>query len=338
MKAYELNAPVGLDSLAIVERDIPNPGAGEVLVRLHAASLNYRDIQVASGQYGNSGPERLSPLSDGAGEVVAVGDGVSRFKVGDRVAGIFMQTWLAGPMRNEYPESALGGAIDGVLTEYRTFSEDGLTAIPDYLTYEEAATLPCAAVTVWNGLFVQGQAQPGDTIVLQGTGGVSLFGLQFAKAAGMRTILTSSSDEKLAKGRALGADVTINYKSTPQWARPVKEATGGVGADHVIEVGGPGTLDQSLHAVRMGGRISMIGVLTGVKGEVSTANLLRKSIHVNGIYVGSREMFEAMNRMLTANEIHPVVDRVFAFEEARAAYDHMKSGAHFGKIVIRIAA
>lgn len=336
MKAYELNPSAGLDSLTIVERETPQPGPGEVLVRLHAASLNYRDIQVANGQYGKSGPERLSPLSDGAGEVTAVGEGVTRFKVGERVAGIFMQNWLAGPMRNGYSESALGGAIDGVLAEYRTFHEDGLVAIPDYLSYEEAATLPCAAVTVWNGLFVQGGSKPGDTVVLQGTGGVSLFGLQFAKAAGLRAILTSSSDEKLEKGRALGADVTINYRSTPEWARAVKDATEGEGADHVIEVGGPGTLDQSLHALRMGGRISMIGVLTGVKGEVSTANLLRKSIHVNGIYVGSREMFEAMNRMLTTNEIHPVVDRLFPFEDARAAYDHMISGAHFGKIVIKI--
>lgn len=337
MKAYELNPSAGLDSLTIVERDAPEPGPGEVLVRLHAASLNFRDIQVARGQYGKSGPERLSPLSDGAGEIAAIGAGVTRFKVGERVAGIFMQTWLAGPMRNAYPESALGGAIDGVLAEYRVFPQDGLVAIPEHLTYEEAATLPCAAVTVWNGLFVQGESKPGDTVVLQGTGGVSLFGLQFAKAAGLRTILTSSSDEKLEKGRAIGADVTINYKTTPDWARPVKEATGGEGADHVIEVGGPGTLDQSLHALRMGGRISMIGVLTGVKGEVSTANLLRKSIHVNGIYVGSREMFEAMNRMLTANDLRPVVDRVFPFEEARAAYDHMASGAHFGKIVIGIS-
>ncbi len=325
----------GLDALAVRERDVAEPGAGEVLVRVRANSLNFRDLRVAQGLYDPKMRLPRIPLSDGAGTVESVGPGVTRFKSGDRVAGIFMQKWIAGPVAESYGASALGGAIDGMLSEYVVLAEDGLVSIPEYLTYEEAATLPCAAVTAWNALVYQSQVRPGDTLLIQGTGGVSLFALAFAGMTGARVIATSSSDEKLERASKLGASAGVNYRTTPQWASRVKEFTDGRGVDHIVEVGGAGTLPQSLRAVRVGGHINMIGVLAGVSAEVPTALILQKSIQIHGIYVGSREMFESMNRAMTLHRIKPVIDRVFGMDDIREALTYMESAGHFGKIVIR---
>jgi NADPH:quinone reductase-like Zn-dependent oxidoreductase len=333
MKYFEIPR-FGLDALTIREKDTPRPASGEVLVRVHANSLNYRDLRVVQGLYDPKMPLPRIPLSDAAGEVVEIGPGVTRFHTGDRVAAIFMQTWIAGPPNESYGASALGGAIDGVLSDYVVLNENALVAIPEHLSYEEAATLPCAGVTAWNALVRQSRVKPGETVLVQGTGGVSLFALQFARMAGARVIATSSSGAKLEKARALGASDGVNYRDTPQWAKAVKQATAGKGVDHVVEVGGAGTLTQSLHAVRTGGHINVIGVLSGVSGELSMALILHKSPQLHGIYVGSREMFEEMNRAIALHRMRPIVDRVFSFEEIGAALSYLESGAHFGKIVI----
>ncbi len=325
----------GLDGLAVREKGIPKPGKREVLVRVHANSLNFRDLRVAQGLYDPRMKLPRVPLSDGAGVVAEIGSGVTRFRTGDRVAGIFMQSWLAGEIQDIHAGSALGGAIDGMLSEYVVLHEDGLTSIPEYLSFEEAATLPCAAVTAWNALVYQCRVKPGDTVLIQGTGGVSLFALAFSRMAGARVIATSSSAEKLARVLALGASDGINYRTTPQWARRVKELTGGRGVDHVVEVGGSGTLPQSLHAVRVGGHIAMIGVLSGVSAEIATALILQKSVQIHGIYVGSREMFESMNQAISQHHPKPVIDSVFGMEAIGEALAHMEGASHFGKIVIR---
>jgi NADPH:quinone reductase-like Zn-dependent oxidoreductase len=327
----------GVHALEVRDRDVPRPGPGEVLVRVHANSLNYRDLRAVQGTYDPKMQLPRVPLSDGAGEVVETGPGVTRFQTGDRVAAIFMQTWIAGPIDESHGASALGGAIDGMLSEYVVLNQEGLVAIPDDLTYEEAATLPCAGVTAWNALVRQSAVKPGDSVLIQGTGGVSLFALQFAQMAGARVIATSSSDAKLEKVRKLGASEGINYRETPQWARAVKQATRGKGVDHIVEVGGAGTLTQSLHSVRVGGHVSLIGILSGVSAEISTALILHKSVQLHGIYVGSREMFEEMNRAIALHQMRPVIDRVFGFDEIAAALSYMESSAHFGKIVIRHA-
>ena len=337
MKAYEIqNDKQGLDVLTLVERPQPQPKTRQILVKIKAASLNYRDLLVAKGTYGSKSVKPIVPLSDGAGEVVAVGEGVTRVKVGDRVAGIFMQTFISGELTPEKANSALGGAIDGVLAEYVVFDEQSVVKIPAHLSYEEAATLPCAAVTAWNAMVAEGQIKAGDTILLQGTGGVSLFGLQFAKMMGAQVILTSSTDEKLNRAIQLGADVGINYKTTLDWEEKVWHLTDGRGVDLVVEVGGAGTLSKSLRAVRYGGKVAMIGVLTGVAGDVSTGAILHKHIRVQGIYVGSRDLFEDMNRSISLHRMKPIIDRVFPFHEAREALAYLESGAHFGKIVIRL--
>ena len=336
MRAWEIQDTFGIDSLSITEKPEPEPGPGQVAVRVRAVSLNYRDLQVVKGQYDPKMPLPRIPFSDGAGEVVAVGEGVTRMEVGDRVAGIFMQEWVEGGITPEKAASALGGRIDGMLREYAVLDESGLVSVPEHLSYEEAATLPCAAVTAWNALVTRGGLSAGETVLLQGTGGVSIFALQFAGMFGARAIVTSSSDEKLEKSYSLGASDGINYRETPEWDEKVLELTGGRGVDYVVEVGGPGTLNKSLSAVRMGGYVAMIGVLTGGGGEITTASILRKSIHIQGIYVGSRTMFEAMNRAISLHELKPVVDRIFDFEEAPDALRHMESGAHFGKICLRI--
>ena len=335
MKAFEIKQASGIDSLTFAERPDPKPGYGQVLVKIKAASLNYRDLLVVKGAYSRNLPPGLVPCSDGAGEVVETGDGVTHIKPGDRVAGIYMQTWISGELDESKAKSALGGAIDGVLAEYALFHEDGLVRIPEHLSYEEAATLPCAAVTAWNGLITSGGLKPGDTVLVLGTGGVSIFALQFAKISGARVIATSSSDEKLERVKQLGASDGINYKSTPDWDKRILEITGRRGVDHVVEVGGAGTLPKSLRAVRMGGHISLIGVLTGA-GEANPLPAVMKNIRIQGIYVGSREMFEAMNSAITLNQLHPVIDRVFSFEESKEAFRYMESGAHFGKVVIRL--
>ncbi len=338
MKAYQLQSYGSLDGLTQTELPEPAaPGPGQIVVRVRAVSLNYRDLMILSGHYGGGNtPVGLIPLSDGAGEVVGVGDGVSRVKPGDRVAGIFFQDWLDGRIEAAYHPSALGGGINGMFAESVTLSENGVVLLPDYLSYEEGASLPCAAVTAWNGLVEQGHLTAGETVLLLGTGGVSMFALQIAKMFGAKTILTSSSDEKLARAKTLGADETVNYKTSPDWEKVVWDLTGKRGADQIVEVGGPGTLEKSLQAAKHGGKIAQIGVLSDPTAKISPMPILGKSLHLNGIYVGSRAMFERMLTAFTVNGTHPVIDRVFPFAEARAAYEYLQSGAHFGKIVVTV--
>ena len=332
MKAFEIQNNFGLDALKLIERPHPSPGYGQVLIKLRVVSLNYRDLMVVKGLYDPNIPLPLIPCSDGVGEVVGLGEGVTRVKVGDRIAGIFFQKWLSGKLTEEKTRSALGGAIDGLLAEYAVLHEDGVVSVPEYLTDIEAATLPCAAVTAWNAL--SGNVKAGDTVLIQGTGGVSIFALQFAQVLGAKVIATSSSDEKLERLQSLGVTETINYKQTPDWGKKAYEITGGV--DHVVEVGGAGTLNESLKAVSYGGKISLIGVLTGGKGEISTGAILMKNVRVQGIYVGSREMFEDMNRAIALHKIRPICDRVFPLESVRSALEYMESGEHFGKICIQL--
>ncbi|HOB72904.1 MAG TPA: NAD(P)-dependent alcohol dehydrogenase [Phycisphaerae bacterium] len=336
MKVYEIQKSFsGIDAIRPAERPKPRPGPREALIRMQAVSLNFRDLMIAKGIYNPNIPLPRIPLSDGVGEVVEVGPEVTRVKRGDRVAGIFMQGWIDGEPTIEKTGTALGGEIDGVLAEYVTLHEDGLVHVPEHLTDEQAATLPCAAVTAWNALAVSGSVKPGDTVLTLGTGGVSLFALQFARLMGARVIITSSSDAKLLRAEGMGAAVGINYKKTPEWHQQVLERTHGRGVDHVIELGGAGTLPQSLQAVRMGGHISLIGVLTGA-GAFNPIPLLMKHARVQGIFVGSRAMFESMNKAIALHKMLPVVDRVFAFDQVHDALRYMESGEHFGKIVIRI--
>jgi NADPH:quinone reductase-like Zn-dependent oxidoreductase len=334
MKVFEIKQAAGIGSLDLVERPNPKPGYGHVLVSIKAVSLNYRDLLVVKGAYSRNLPFGLIPCSDGAGEVVEVGDGVTRVKPGDRVAGIFFQAWVSGELDEIKAKSALGGAIDGVLAEYVLFHQDGLVQIPEHLSYEEGASLSCAAVTAWNGLVTSGGLKAGDTVLVMGTGGVSIFALQFAKISGARVIATSSSDEKLERVKQMGVSDGINYKLIPDWDKKVFELTARRGVDHVVEVGGAGTLAKSLRAVRTGGHISLIGVLSGA-GEANPLPAVMKNIRIQGIYVGSRDMFEAMNSAISLHQLHPVIDRVFPFEEAKEAFSYMESGAHFGKVVIR---
>jgi NADPH:quinone reductase-like Zn-dependent oxidoreductase len=334
MKAYEYRQ-FGLEHLVATERPAPRAEAREVVVKFHAASLNYRDLMFARGIYNPKANLPAVPLSDGAGEVVEVGPGVSRWKVGDRVGPIFMQGWIEGPPSAEKNKTSLGGGdLDGVLREMGAFHEDGLVPIPPHLSYEEAATLPCAAVTVWHALVTFGKVRSGDTVLTLGTGGVSVFAIQFAKMHGARVIATSSSDAKLQRVRELGADETINYKTTLDWEREVLRLTGGAGVDHVVEVGGAGTLGKSVASARVGGRVAVIGVLA-MEGSFNPIALLMKSVALQGIFVGSREMFAEMNRAIDVNQLRPVIDRTFAFDEARRAIEHLESGSHFGKIVIK---
>lgn len=335
MRCHELRA-FGLANLLPAERLVPEIGPCDVLIRVQAVSINYRDWLMIQGKYNPRQPLPLIPLSDGAGEIVTVGKSVSRVKTGDRVMVSFFPEWIAGPPASEVLRRAMGGPLDGMLSEYRVIHERSVVLIPPHLTALEAATLPCAAVTAWNALIEQGRIQPGDTVVVQGTGGVSLFALQFARMAGARVIVTSSSLEKLAKAQKLGADDTIHYSAIPEWDRRVKELTGGRGADHIVEVGGAGTIAKSLRAVRPGGAISIIGVLSGNSTETSLIPILMQNIRLQGISVGSRETFEHMTRAIVQNKLHPVIDQVFALTELHQAFEHLAAGAHFGKIVIRL--
>jgi NADPH:quinone reductase-like Zn-dependent oxidoreductase len=336
MRCYEIHK-FGPDGLAVAERPDPIPGPGEVLVRVTASCINFRDFMMVQGLYNPKQKLPLIPNSDGAGSVAAIGPGVTRFKVRDRVAAIFSQGWLAGPPAREKMNGTLGSPLDGMLTQLRVLNQDGLVHTPKHLSDEEAACLPCAAVTAWSALIEHGCLKPGDTVLLQGTGGVSIFALQFAKMAGARVIITSSSDEKLERARALGADEAINYKTTPDWDKKARELTAGVGVDHVVEVGGGGTFGKSLRAVRIGGTVSVIGVLSGATTDTSLIPVLMQNLRLQGIMVGSREMFEHMNAALALSGTKPVIDRVFPFDQAPQAFAHMGSGAHFGKIVINIA-
>jgi len=337
MRAVEIRGAFGLDNLILAERPDPRPGHGEVLVRVRAASLNYRDLLTVRGQYNPKQKLPLIPCSDGAGEVVEVGEGVTRVRPGERVCANFAQRWISGEPTREKLRSTLGGPLDGMLAELVVLPEEGLVRIPDHLTDAEAATLPCAGLTAWSTLVTEGGLTAGDSVLLQGTGGVSIFALQFAKLLGLRTIITSSSDEKLDRARNLGADETINYKQTPDWAARVKELTAGIGVDHVIDVGGAGTLKQSLVAVRIGGTVSIMGVLAGNSLELPLPLIFMQRVRIQGILVGSRDGFEAMNRAVALHHLLPVVDSVFPLEETRAALELMDRGGHFGKICIKIS-
>jgi len=336
MRALKVEAPWGIDAIQVVETPDPTPGPGEVLVRMRAVSLNYRDMLMVAGMYGRmpSGTGAITPFSDGCGIVEAVGPGVTRMQPGDRVATMFFQRWISGPPNLDKLSSSLGSPIPGAGRELAVFSQEGLSKVPGFLTDQQVATLPCAALTAWRALFEDGDLRPGDTVVLQGTGGVSIFGLQFAHAAGLRTLITSSSDGKLERAKALGADHLVNYRQTPEWSGPVREATAGVGADLIIEVGGGGTIEQSMKAIRIGGHVAIVGVVAGLGGPFNTAALIGNSVKVQGLSVGSRDMFEAMCRFMELKRIAPVVDKVFPWTEAKAAFAAMQGGEHFGKIVL----
>jgi NADPH:quinone reductase-like Zn-dependent oxidoreductase len=322
--------------LVLAERAEPQPHANEVVIKFHAASLNYRDLMFVRGTYNPKGCLPVVPFSDGSGEVVAVGADAKKWKVGDRVCTIFTQAWLEGSLSIEKRRTTLGaGDLDGVLREYGTFNENGLVKIPGHVSFEEAATLPCAAVTAWHALVVSGNLKAGDTVLTLGTGGVSVFAMQFAKMHGARVIATSSSDQKLTKAKELGVDEIINYKKTPDWDKEVLSLTNKIGADHVVEVGGAGTLSKSLNSVRIGGHVAVIGVLAGA-GEFDPRSILMKAVRMQGILVGSRHMFEDMNKAIETNRMKPVIDKRFAFREVPEALRYMESGAHFGKIVIRL--
>jgi NADPH:quinone reductase-like Zn-dependent oxidoreductase len=333
MWAYELQE-FGIDGLRLTEQADPHPEAGEVVVKFRAASLNYRDLMVVEGTYNPRMKLPAIPFSDAAGEVVAVGGGVTKWKPGDKVCSLLIPGWVSGEPTAETSRTAIGaGAGPGVLRECAAVPENAVIAMPEHLSYAEGSTLPCAALTAWNALQVSGRIKQGDTVLALGTGGVSIFALQFAKLAGARVIITSGSDEKLARAAELGADETINYITVPDWEKAVLELTGGKGVDHVIEVGGAGTLPRSIKAVRVGGHIAMIGALDN-EGGFNPIPLFMKAVRLQGIFVGSTEMFEAMNRRITETELHPVIDRVFEAGEVHSALEYMRSGGHFGKIVI----
>ncbi len=332
MKTYELNA-FGLDGLRLTERPVPEPGAHQVLVKMKAWSLNYRDLMTITGKYNPRLKLPQIPLSDGAGEIVAVGSEVKSLKPGDRVANTFFERWVSGEVSDDKAKTALGAGRDGVLAEYVALHEDGVIPIPENLTYTEAATLPCAGLTAWNALVTEGNITPGDTVLTLGTGGVSIFALQFAQLNGAQVIITSSSDEKLAKAKKLGASHTVNYKQNPDWGKQIRKLTGGRGVDLVVELGGAGTFNQSVMALKRGGQISLIGVLAPV-GDINIVSVLMNSIRVQGIFVGSREVFSDMNSAIELHNLHPIIDRTFGFEEVKEAFELMESGRHFGKICI----
>ena len=335
--AIELHPKPEFDSLTRVERPPAPLGPRDVRVRVRAVSLNYRDLTIARAAHRRPNATPVVAASDGAGEVVEIGSGVTRFRAGARVCAIFFPAWLDGELAAEYHARALGGTADGMLAEEVVAHEDALVRVPDHLSFEEASTLPCAGVTAYNALFESAHVGPGQIVLAQGTGGVSIFSLQLAKAAGARVIVTSQSEAKRSRAQELGADHVIDYKATPNWGQAVQEWTGRRGVDVVVEVGGPGTFDQSVIALRPAGTMSLLGVLTGTKGDVNTYALFQKALHVRGIYVGSRRMFENLNQALSANALHPIVDRVFPFDAVRDAYEYLASGAHFGKVVIKVA-
>jgi NADPH:quinone reductase-like Zn-dependent oxidoreductase len=332
MKAYEIQK-FGLEGLRIVDRPEPEIGVNQVLVRMHAWSLNYRDLMTVTGRYNPRLKLPQIPLSDGAGEIAAVGAGVKSLKPGDRVANTFFERWVSGVATDETAKTALGAGRDGVLAEYVVLHEDGVIPVPEHLTYAEAATLPCAALTAWNALVSEGKVKAGDVVLTLGTGGVSMFALQFALLHGAQVVITSGSDEKLAKARQLGASHTINYKQTPDWGKSVRMLTGGRGVDLVVELGGTGTFNQSVAALRRGGQMSLIGVLAQ-GGETNIVPILMNGIRVQGIFVGSREMFSAMNAAIALHRLHPVIHRTFGFDDVPEAFRLMESGKHFGKICI----
>ena len=334
MKVYQIISDGGVDALDQAECEKPSPGPHEVLVRIHASSINYRDLSTVEDPVPRGFLYPRIPNSDGAGEVIEIGSEVIRFKVGERVCGIFFQTWIDGDITVPDMNNALGGSVDGMLSQYKVLHEGGLVHTPDHLSDIEASTLPCAALTAWNSLVEKGGVKAGSTVLLLGTGGVSVIALQFCRMLGARAIVTSSSDEKLARVREMGAWETINYQSDPNWDRMVLDMTDGRGVDHTVEVGGAGTLTRSINATRLAGSIGLIGVLTG--GQIDPMPILRKSIRLQGIYVGNRRMFEDMNRAVSLHNWKPVIDKTYDFDDARQAYHDMRAAGHFGKLVIRL--
>ena len=338
MKAYLIKAGQKIAGLKQVQRELSAPAAHEVLVRMRAVSLNYRDLMVADGRYLRAGDNPVIPCSDGAGEVIAIGAQVTRFSVGDRVIASFFPKWIHGAPTLQNTADALGAAVDGMLAEETVLHESALVAMPEHLSYVEAATLPCAGVTAWNSLFVEGDLRAGDSVLLLGTGGVSIWALQLAKAAGLRTIVTSSSDAKLDRARSLGATATINYLTIPEWQDEVLRLTAGQGVDLVLEVGGLGTLNRSIASIRMGGgKVAIIGGVSGLDCGFNPLALIGGAKRLSGIFVGSRDMLEDLIRFMTTTEMYPVVDRVFPFQKARDAYRYLEKAEHFGKVVIQVS-
>ncbi|MFE4709249.1 NAD(P)-dependent alcohol dehydrogenase [Paenibacillus sp. NPDC056722] len=334
MKAYVVKDGLGIDYLKEADLQIPTPGKGEVLIRMKAVSLNYRDIFALDGYFNNGSTAPFIPVSDGAGEIFALGEGADKFQIGDQVAGIFNQKWISGEMLPDYNDGELGGPLDGMLAEYVVLPQEGLVRIPDHLSYVEAASLPCAAITAWHAVVEDGKVKAGDTVVIQGTGGVSIFAMQFAKLSGANVIITSSSDVKLEKAKALGANYSINYKTNPDWEKAVLEYTNNRGADLIIEVSGS-TLNRSIEALRPNGQINLIGALSGMVVEnLSLLPIFTRKIRLHGVRTGSREMFEAMSRAIEHNVLRPVIDRVFPFTEAVDAFKFLQNGDYFDKICI----
>jgi NADPH:quinone reductase-like Zn-dependent oxidoreductase len=336
MKVIELSNAFGLQNLVSVERPEGEAGPGQVKLAMRAATLNFRDLLMLRGHYDPRIQFPLVPCSDGVGEVVEIGEGVDRVAVGDRVCPIFCQAWIDGEPDRERLKQTLGGPLDGVLQERFVVSQEGVVKVPDYLSDEEAAALPVAGLTAWSALSTLGGVGEGDTVVLQGTGGVSIFGLQFAQLLGARTIITSSSDEKLERARQLGAWQTINYKSEPKWGKRVKVLTDGRGADHIVEVGGAGTLQESIKAIRPFGTISVIGVLSGASSELNIVPVLMQNVRLQGVLVGSRTGFESMLSAMEPGEMRPIIDKRFVMSDIRDAFEHMAAAKHFGKIAIGV--
>ncbi len=334
-RAIVIDGEFGFDNLRLIERPRPRPGPGQVLLRMRAASLNYRDLLVARGQYDPRQPLPLVPLSDGVGEVEECGPGVTRVRQGDRVCPIFAQKWLAGTPTRAELRSTLGAPLDGALADYMLVSEEGVVVPPAHLTDPEAAALPCAALTAWSALVTLGALRAGQTVLVQGSGGVAIFALQFAKLGGARVIATSSAAAKRERLLELGADAVIDYRADERWGKTARKLSG-EGVDLVVELGGAGTLAQSLAAVKPGGTVALIGVLAGHRAPVDILPLVMQGVRVQGIFVGHRESFEAMNTAIAEHELRPVIDRVFPFEEAREAFEYMADGAHLGKVCLTL--
>ena len=332
MRTWEIQGAYGLENLRMVDRPDPEPGPGQIVVAMKAASLNYRDLTTIRGALVH--PLPLIPFSDGAGEVLAIGEGVTRVRPGDRICPMFFQSWLSGPVTVEARAGALGGPLPGVLQDRMLLDAEGVSRVPDHLSWAEASTLPCAALTAWRAIAFEAPVGPGDVVLVQGTGGVSMLALQFAKARGAKVVVTSSSDAKLERAKALGADMVINYRTTPAWGAKARELTGGKGVDVVIEVGGEGTFNESLDAARVGGAVVVIGVLGGVTPQVSVRTIFSKNLRILGISVGSREQFEDMCAHIGRWKLQPVVDQTFGFDDLQKALRLMEAGGHFGKIVL----
>ena len=335
MRVFQVEGDWGMNNLRMSTREVPQPQSGQVLIRMRTSSVNYRDPIVPERGYGlNTGTLPLIPVSDGAGEVVEIGAGVTRVKVGDRVCPTYFQSWESGEPNAYRLSQSLGAPIDGTMADYMCLSEEGVVKLPDYLSYLEAATLPCAAVTAWSALTQTSALKPGDKLLVQGSGGVALFALQFAKMMGAEVTVISSSDAKIERLKSMGADHAINYVTTPEWAKASRALTQGQGFDHILEVGGEKTLPQSLRCIRPGGTLSMIGILSGAAMSTSLGLIITRQVRLQGVTVGHRDGFESMLRAMAQHKIQPVIDRVFSFEQLKEAFDYLKSGVHFGKICI----